>query len=129
MPNYVANRSGNRPSHDNAAFYFDLAVKRCRDAGFRKVDLRGDTDFALTENFDRWDDDGVEFVFGLDAMPNLVQIAENLDGSAWKTMRRRRRLKTPRELRRAKRPRERNPPAKWLSMRTSVAIKRTTSRN
>ena len=106
-PLFIANRSGNRPSHDNAAFYFDLAVQRCREAGFRKVVLRGDTDFALTENFDRWDDDGVEFVFGLDAMPNLVEIAENLDESAWKTMRRRRRLKTPRELRRVKRPRER----------------------
>lgn len=105
-PLFIANRSGNRPSHENAAFYFDLSVERCRAAGFRKVVLRGDTDFALTENFDRWDDDHVEFVFGIDAMPNLVEIAESLDESAWKAMRRRPRLKTPRELRRAKRPRE-----------------------
>lgn len=105
-PLFIANRSGNRPSHENAAFYFDLAVKRCRDAGFRKVTLRGDTDFSLTENFDRWDDDGVAFIFGIDAMPKLVEMAENLADSAWKTMRRLPRLSTPRELRRAKRPRE-----------------------
>jgi hypothetical protein len=105
-PLFIANRSGNRPSHENSAFYFDLAVQRCRSAGFRKVVLRGDTDFALTENFDRWDDDGVEFVFGIDAMPNLLEIAESLDESAWKSMRRRRTLKAPPAKRRAKRPRE-----------------------
>lgn len=105
-PLFIANRPGNRPSHENSAFYYDLAVKRCRDAGFRKVVLRGDTDFALTENFDRWDDDGVEFVFGIDAMPNLVEIAENLDESAWKPMRRRRTLRKPAANPRAKRPRE-----------------------
>ena len=106
-PLFIANRSGNRPSHENSAFYFDLAVERCRKAGFRKVVLRGDTDFALTENFDRWDDDNVEFVFGIDAMPNLVEIAENLGPSAWKPMKRRRlRNKTP-ARRRAKRQRVR----------------------
>jgi hypothetical protein len=66
--------------------------------------LRGDTDFSLTENFDRWDDDNVEFVFGFDAMPNLVEIAENLDKSAWKPMTRRS-LRKPTAKRRAKRER------------------------
>lgn len=103
-PLFIANRSGNRPSHENSAFYFDLAVQRCRSAGFRKVVLRGDTDFALTENFDRWDDDNVEFVFGIDAMPNLVEIAESLDKTAWKPMQRRRTLKKPSSNPRAKRP-------------------------
>ncbi len=80
--------SGNRPSHEHAAFYFDLAIDECRQAGFEKIVLRGDTDFSLTENFDRWDADGVQFVFGLDAMPNLVQIAEKLEESAWTGLRR-----------------------------------------
>ena len=31
--------------------------------------LRGDTDFSLTTEFDRWDTDGVRFVFGYDARP------------------------------------------------------------
>ena len=34
-PLYLYNRSGNRPSHEGAAEYFDRAVKLCRDAGFR----------------------------------------------------------------------------------------------
>lgn len=104
-PLFIANRSGNRPSHEHAAFYFDLAVTRCRKAGFRKVVLRGDTDFSLTENFDRWDDDNVEFVFGLDAMPNLVELAENLDESSWKTMSRRRTTRSQASSSRAKRER------------------------
>lgn len=85
---YLANRSGNRPSHEHAAFYFDLAINECRRAGFKKIVLRGDTDFALTENFDRWDAAGVQFVFGVDAMPNLEEIAENLDESGWTELRR-----------------------------------------
>jgi len=105
-PLFIANRPGNRPSHEHSGFYFDLAVDRCRDAGFRKVVLRGDTDFALTENFDRWDDEGVEFVFGIDAMPKLVEIAENLGESAWKPMHRERPLRKPAARARAKRPRE-----------------------
>ena len=91
---FIANRSGNRPSHEHSAFYFDLAIDHCRKAGFRKIVLRGDTDFALTENFDRWDDDGVKFVFGYDAKPNLVNIAESLDESAWKPLRRRNKKKS-----------------------------------
>ena len=106
-PLFIANRSGNRPSHEGSAFYFDLAVQRCRSAGFRRAVLRGDTDFALTENFDRWDDDGIEFVFGIDAMPKLVEIAESLDKAAWKPMQRRRGLKKPSSNPRAKRPRVR----------------------
>ena len=30
--------------------------------------------FSLTQNFDRWTDDGVSFVFGFDARSNLVDI-------------------------------------------------------
>ena len=99
---YLANRSGNRPSHEHAAFYFDLAIDECRRAGFKKIVLRGDTDFALTENFDRWDAAGVQFVFGVDAMPNLEEIAENLDESAWTELRRQ--GKPPPDSPRQKRP-------------------------
>jgi len=88
-PLFIANRSGNRPSHENAAFYFDRAIEVCRKAGFRQIRLRGDTDFVQTEHLDRWDEDGVQFVFGIDAMPNLYEIAENLPKNAWKRLRRR----------------------------------------
>lgn len=101
---FIANRSGNRPSHEHAAFYFDLAIDHCRTAGFRRIVLRGDTDFALTENFDRWDDESVSFVFGYDAKPNLVKIAESLDENAWKPLRRRNKKKSKTNSKRRRRP-------------------------
>lgn len=101
---YVANRSGNRPSHENAAGYFDRSVRLCRDAGFRKVRLRGDTDFSQTTHLDRWHDDGVEFVFGMDAMPNLVEIAENLSDAAWQELKRKPKTVSKTKKTRAKRP-------------------------
>lgn len=88
-PLYVVNRSGNRPSHEGAATYFDKAIALCRHARFRKITLRGDTDFTQTAHLDRWDDAGdVRFVFGIDAMPNLYEIVENLPDSAWKLLKR-----------------------------------------
>jgi hypothetical protein len=87
-PLYLVNRSGNRPSHEGAAAYFDRAVDLCRRAGFRRITLRGDTDFSQTEHLDRWDEQGVEFVFGIDAMPNLYELAENLPETDWKLLRR-----------------------------------------
>ena len=54
-PLFVVNRSGNRPSHEQAAVYFDRAIALCRQAGFQKIRLRGDTDFTQTEHLDRWD--------------------------------------------------------------------------
>lgn len=88
-PLYIVNRSGNRPSHENAHYWLDQAVSLCRKGGFRKVRLRGDTDFSQTEYLDAWDDDDVTFVFGIDAMPNLYEIVENLPERAWKRLRRR----------------------------------------
>lgn len=71
-PLFIVNRSGNRPSHEDAAAVYDLAIKLCTEAGFQDVLLRGDSDFSLTTSFDRWTDRGARFVFGYDAKPNLV---------------------------------------------------------
>ena len=87
-PLYLVNRSGNRPSHEDADFYLGRAVALCRQAGFRKITLRGDTDFTQTAHLDGWDDDGVRFVFGIDAMENLYEIVENLPANAWKRLKR-----------------------------------------
>lgn len=70
-PLFVENRSGNRPSHEGVVPLFDRAVSLCRAAGFTDVLLRGDSDFSITTEFDRWDEEGVRFVFGYDARPNL----------------------------------------------------------
>ncbi len=88
---YVLNRSGNRPSHEKASGYFDRSIALCRRAGFRKIRLRGDTDFSQTEYLDDWDADGVQFVFGYDAMPNLYERAECLEKTAWRPLHRRER--------------------------------------
>jgi hypothetical protein len=87
-PLYLVNRSGNRPSHENAWPYADGSIELCRRAGFRKVLLRGDTDFTQTHQLDGWDAQGVRFLFGIDAMPNLVEIAQRLEKSAWKPLER-----------------------------------------
>jgi hypothetical protein len=100
---YIHNRSGNRPSHEHSAFYFDRSIELCREAGFKEIVLRGDTDFSLTENFDRWDENRVKFVFGYDAKPNLVNLAESLGNDAWKPLKRRH-GEEPTTARRAKRP-------------------------
>jgi hypothetical protein len=88
-PLFVVNRSGNRPSHEQGAFYFDRAIALCRKAGFKKIRLRGDTDFTQTEHLDRWDKQGVQFVFGIDATKKLYELAGDLPPNAWKTLARR----------------------------------------
>jgi hypothetical protein len=88
-PLYLVNRSGNRPSHEDAWMYVDGAMELCRRAGFRKLLLRGDTDFSQTEHLDRWDAEGARFIFGINAMENLVRIADGLPKSAWKRLPRR----------------------------------------
>ncbi len=87
-PLYLSNRSGNRPSSEGAADYLDRAVTLCRRAGFKKVRLRGDTDFTQTVHLDRWDADGVKFVFGVPAWANLVEIAESLENKAFSPLHR-----------------------------------------
>jgi len=85
----VVNRSGNRPSHEGAAEQVDRCLATCFRGGFRKVLLRGDTDFSQSEHLDRWNADGrVKFIFGYDAMPNLMKITEGLPERAWRTLER-----------------------------------------
>jgi hypothetical protein len=85
-PLYLVNRSGNRPSSEGAAARLDQSIALCRRAGFKTILLRGDTDFTQTGDLDRWDGDGVEFVFGIDAMANLVKKANELPPSAWEPL-------------------------------------------
>ena len=85
----LRNRPGNRPSHEGAAEQVDRALAVCFKGGFRSVLLRGDTDFSQTEHLDRWNTDRrVRFIFGYDAMPNVVDIAEKLPERAWRKLER-----------------------------------------
>jgi Transposase DDE domain group 1 len=86
----IVNRPGNRPSHEGAAAALDRAAATCFAGGFRRVLLRGDTDFSQTEHLDRWSTDKrIRFIFGYDARPNLVELAERLPEAAWEPLRRR----------------------------------------
>ena len=83
----VINRSGNRPSHEGAAEAASDAMKLCFRGGFQRVLLRGDTDFTQTKHLDGWTDDPrVRFIFGIDAMPNLKELAENIEEEQWRRL-------------------------------------------
>jgi len=85
-PLSIVNRPGNRPSHDGVAPEFDDAIALCRRAGFKDILLRGDTDFALTAEFDCWDEDGVRFIFGYDKRQNVVAIADGHDDDMYREL-------------------------------------------
>jgi hypothetical protein len=85
----IVNRPGNRPSHENAAREVDRSLLLCLRAGFRKVLVRGDTDFSQSEQLDGWDlFPRVRFIFGFDAVPKLVALAEELPEKAWRRLHR-----------------------------------------
>lgn len=78
-PLFLVNRGGNLKSSEGAAAYLDQAIALCRRAGFTDILLRGDTDFSQSQHLDRWNADGVKFVFGYDARKNLVGQANDLE--------------------------------------------------
>jgi len=85
-PLYLVNRSGNCTSSEGAAKYIDRAMDLCDTVGFRNILARGDTDFSQTKYLDRWDGRGTRFIFGINAMPNLIEIADNLSESLWRPL-------------------------------------------
>jgi hypothetical protein len=82
-PLYLCNRSGNCTSSKDAAKYLNRSAELCLRVGFKKIRFRGDTDFSQTCYLDGWEEKGITFVFGINAMPNLVNIAENLPQTAY----------------------------------------------
>ena len=86
-PLYLLNRPGNRPSHEDAAGCLDKAIDLAVEAGFKSVLMRGDTDFSQTAYLDGWDArHKVQFLFGLDAHPNLKLTAEAMAKDKWKLL-------------------------------------------
>ena len=84
---YLVNRPGNVVSHDGCVPWIDRAIALVRSHAER-ICLRGDTDFSLTGEFDRWADAGVDFLFGMDAHPKLVAAAEALPDKTWQPLER-----------------------------------------
>lgn len=85
-PLFIVNRGGNRPSEEGAPEHFARAIELCRRAGWNDILLRGDTAFSQTAHFDRWDDDGVRFVFGYDASSRMVERAEGVDARDYREL-------------------------------------------
>jgi hypothetical protein len=85
---FLVNRPGNAPSSKDSVTWIDNGVAVVRPFAER-VCLRGDTDFSLTANFDRWSEEGVDFVFGMDARKNLVKLANTLPEREWEPLERR----------------------------------------
>ena len=83
---YLVNRPGNMPSHAGAAEWIDRAIGLVKPHAV-KVCLRGDMDFSLTENFDRWAKE-VDFIWGMDARGCLIKRAEELTAQEWKVLER-----------------------------------------
>jgi hypothetical protein len=83
---YLINRPGNAPSHLDSSKWIDRSLDLVGDT-FDDVWIRGDTDFSLTEHFDKWDKK-CKFVFGLNAMPNLVSIAGTIPEEQWDVLER-----------------------------------------
>jgi len=87
-PLFIVNRPGNVPSHAGAAEWFDKAIALCEGV-YDTILLRGDTDFSLTVNFDRWTSQKVKFIFGWDAAPTFVALANELPEARFRNLERR----------------------------------------
>ncbi len=114
-PLYIINRSGNCPSHLDSAQWVDKALDLVEGA-FNKISVRGDTDFSLSKNFDKWDQ-RCSFIFGMDARKNLKNIADGIPESDWQILE-----KQPRDIKTRARKRPEN-------VKAQVVIKRRFSPN
>lgn len=85
-PLYLVNRPGNVVSHQDCAPWIDKAIGLV-GAHAKRVLVRGDTDFSLTEHFDRWSEKA-DFVFGIDAHRSFVDRADALKASDWSPLER-----------------------------------------
>jgi hypothetical protein len=84
----LLNRSGHRPSHQDPAEQLERAIRLGRQAGFRRLELRGDTDFPQTQQLQAWDAERLKCRFGLDARPHLKARAEDRPASDWSELQR-----------------------------------------
>jgi hypothetical protein len=89
---YVVNRPGNAASHAGAAVWIDKALEHIKPYA-PKVCMRGDTDFSLTANFDRWSKEA-DFIFGMDSNSTLRTHAEALNEGAWRRLKRKPKYET-----------------------------------
>ena len=85
-PLFLFNREGNRTSAEGAAEYYDRAIRICHEAGFASILLKGDTAFSQSTELDRWDGEGVQFIFGYPARKKLFRAAEAIPERRWRKL-------------------------------------------
>ena len=84
---YLVNRPGNAVSHQDSVDWIDRAIALVKPMAGR-ITLRGDTDFTHTAQLDRWDQDGIFFILGMDAHPKVAQLAQALCEQSWQALER-----------------------------------------
>jgi hypothetical protein len=84
---YLVNRPANVASHQDSVGWIDRAVALVRPVA-GQITLRGDTDFSHTAQLDRWDDQGLNFILGLNAHAKVVTLAEALSERSWRPLER-----------------------------------------
>lgn len=84
---YAINRPGNVASHDGCVSWIDRSIALVRKRA-KKITLRGDTDYTLTGELDRWDKEATRFIFGMDAHAKVVGLAESLPEAVWASLER-----------------------------------------
>ena len=84
---YLVNRPANVASHQDSVGWIDRAVALVRPVA-GQITLRGDTDFTHTAHLDRWDDQGLKFILGMDAHPKVVKLAEAISERSWRALER-----------------------------------------
>ena len=98
---YLVNHPGNMPGHTDAAQWIDQAIALVQPHAERLC-LRGDTEFYLTLNFNRWAQDA-DFLFGVDCNAAMRSRAQALDESDWQPLHRKPGYQTMTDQKRARR--------------------------
>lgn len=84
---FTVNRPGNCASHQDCVPWLDRAIDLVRPFS-RGVTLRGDTDFTLSGELDRWADQEVNFIFGMDSHAKARSVADALPETVWRKLER-----------------------------------------
>lgn len=84
-PLFLENRSGGTYSGVRGTHWINRGIELCRGI-FGDIWLRGDTAYPDTGEFDKWDQDGITFVFGYKGYKNITAIADGLTN--WKRLKR-----------------------------------------
>jgi len=84
---FTVNRPGNCASHQDCVPWLDRAIDLVRPFS-RGITLRGDTDFTLSGELDRWAAQDVNFIFGMDSHAKARSVADSLPESSWQKLER-----------------------------------------